>query len=75
LKVVVQDGRNYRYHVRLDNSSSYSFRSSHSNVDYALEGQVPFPHLHHVFTPALLEDAYQPLDAAIDGEYVPYSTG
>jgi hypothetical protein len=75
LEVVVEYRRNHRHHVRFDNTSSDGLRPSHTNVHYTLKGQVPLPHLHHVLAPALLEYAYQSLNAAIDGEDVSNATG
>ena len=74
LEVVVQDRRNNRHHVRFHYSCTNGLRAAYANIDYTLERQIPLPHLHHVFTPTLLENAYQPLDTAIDGEYISYST-
>jgi hypothetical protein len=75
LDVVVEDGRNDRNHISLNNASAHGFRAAHADVDNALKGQTPFPHLHQVLTPALLQDAYQSLDAAIDGQDVSNSRG
>lgn len=75
LEVVVEYGRNDGNHVSLDDAGPYSLRSPDADVDNTLESQVPLPHLHHVFAPALLEDAYEALDAAIDGEDVAYAAG
>ena len=73
LEVIVQDRRNHRHHIRFHDSPSYSLRASHADVHDALKSKVPLPHLHHILTPPLLENTYQPLDAAIDGEYVSYA--
>lgn len=56
--VVIEDGRNDRNHVGLDNPCPDILRTANTNVDDALEGETPFPHLHQVLAPALLEDAY-----------------
>ncbi len=70
LDVVVEDGRNDGDHVSFDNACPDILGTSNSDVEDALKRQIPFPHVHHIFATALLEDAYQPLDAAIDGQDV-----
>lgn len=70
LDVVVENGRNHRYEVRLDYPSADSLRAADANIDHALEGEVPLPHIHHILAPPLLQDAYQSLDAAIDGKNI-----
>jgi len=71
LDVVVEDGGDDGDHVGLDDTGPDVLGAPYTNVKDALEGEVPLPHVHHVLAPALLEDAYQTLDAAIDGEDVP----
>lgn len=68
--VVVEDCGNDGHHVSLDDSRPDTFSAADSNVHDALESQVPFPHVHHVFAAALLQNADQSLDAAIDCENV-----
>lgn len=68
--VIVEDGCDDRDHIGLDHARADVLRASDADVDNALEGQVPLPHAHHVLAPALFEDAYQALDAAVDGEDV-----
>jgi hypothetical protein len=68
--VVVENRRDDRYHVGLDDSCADVLCATNTNVDDALEGEVPFPHAHHVFAATLLKDADQPLDAAIDSQDV-----
>ncbi len=75
LEVVVQYRRNDGHHIGLDDSRAHCFRASYANIHDALERQVPFPLLHHVLAPSLFENTYQPLDAAIDGEYIAYAPG
>lgn len=70
LDVIVKDGSNDRNHVGLNHAGPNTFGASNSYVHDALEGQVPFPHVHHVFAPALLEDADESLDSSIDGQNV-----
>lgn len=64
--VIVENRRNDRDHVSLDNSGPHTLGSSDTYVDDTLEGQVPLPHIHHIFTPALFQDADQPLYSSID---------
>jgi hypothetical protein len=71
LDIVVQYRGNDGDHVGLDNSCPHSLGASNAYVDDTLKGQAPSPHVHHVFAATLLEDADQPLDAAIDCEDVP----
>lgn len=66
LDVVVENGGNDGNHVGLDDSCPHGLGASNPYVDDALEGQVPFPHIHHIFAAALLQNADQPLDSAID---------
>ncbi len=75
LDVVVEDGGNHRDHVGLDDAGPDGLCAPNSYVDHALKGQIPLPHVHHILAPPLLQDADQPLDAAIDGEDVANSTG
>ena len=71
LDIVVKDGSDDGNHVSLNNAGPDVLRTPYTNVKDALERQVPLPHVHHVLAPALLEDAYQALNAAIDGQNVP----
>jgi hypothetical protein len=70
LDVVVEDGGDDGHHVGLDDPGPHSLGASNSYVDDALKGQVPLPHVHHIFAATLLEDADQALYAAIDCENV-----
>ena len=54
LYVVVENGRNHWYEVRLDYPSADSLRATDANIDHALEGEVPLPHIHHILAPSLL---------------------
>lgn len=75
VEVVVEDGGDDGHHVCLDDTRAHGLGAADANVDDALEGEVPLPHLHHVLAAALLEDADEALDAAIDGENVAYAAG
>jgi hypothetical protein len=68
LNVVIQDGSDDGDHIGFNDSGTHALRAPYSNVDNALESEAPFPHLHQILTPALLQDAHQPFNAAIDGE-------
>lgn len=68
--VIIEDGGNDGYHVCLDDSSADILGTTNTDVDDALEGQVPLPHAHHILAATLLEDADKAFDAAIDGEDV-----
>jgi hypothetical protein len=68
LDIVVQYRSNDGNHVSLDYSCPHSLGASNAYVDDTLKGQAPPPHVHHVFAATLLENADQPLDAAIDCE-------
>lgn len=70
LYVVVQDGGDDGHHVRFHHPCANSLGPSYTDVDDALKGEIPLPHLHGLFAPALFEDAYQSFNAAIDGENV-----
>lgn len=52
--VIVKNGGYYWHHVGLDNTSAYIFSSSDTDINHTLESKIPFPHAHHIFTPALL---------------------
>ena len=75
LKVVVEDGGDDGHHIRLDDTPPHLLGTAHANVDDALKSEVPLPHVHEVAGAALLEDAYEALDAAVDGEDVAYAAG
>ena len=68
LDVVVENGSDDGDHIRLNDPRPYVFRPSHSDIDDALKGEVPLPHLHLVLAPSLFQDRNQSLDAAIDGQ-------
>jgi hypothetical protein len=66
--VVAENGGDDRHHVGFHNSSSDTLGATHTNVHDTLESEAPFPHFHQIFASALLKDAHESLDAAIDGE-------
>jgi hypothetical protein len=68
--VIVENGGDDGDHVGLDDASADIFGASDADIDNTLEGKIPFPHSHHVLTATLLEDADEPLDAAINGENI-----
>lgn len=70
LDIVIENGSDDRDEVGLDHAGADVLRASHADVDYALEGQVPLPHVHHVLAPPLLENTHEALNAAIDGQDV-----
>lgn len=70
LQVVVENGGNDWDHVGLDDSGPHGLGASHANVDDALKGETPFPHLQEVMISALLEDADETFDATIDSENI-----
>lgn len=66
LDVVVEDSCNDWHEVCFDDSGTNILRATDADIDHTLEGEVPLPHVHHVLAPPLLQDTYQPLNAAID---------
>ena len=70
LDVVVEDGGDDGDHVGLDDAGPDIFRAADANVEDALKSEIPLPHVHHVLAAAMLEDAYEALDAAVDGQDV-----
>lgn len=70
LDVVIENCRDDGNHISLDHASADIFSSSNANVDNTLEGQIPFPHTHHILAPTLLENAYETLDASVNGENI-----
>lgn len=70
LDVIVQNGGNDRDHVGLDDASTDILCAPNTNINDALKRQVPFPHVHHIFGSAALENVDQTLNAAIDGKDV-----
>jgi hypothetical protein len=46
-----------RDHVGLDHAGADALCAPDTNVDDTLEGEVPFPHTHHIFAATLFEDA------------------
>lgn len=52
--IVVEYGCNDRNHIGFNYPSSYIFSPANSYIHHALEGEVPFPHVHHIFAPTLL---------------------
>jgi len=66
--VVLQNCSNDRDHISFHHSGSYAFGATDSNIDDALESEVPLPALQEILcVSALFEDADQPFNAAIDG--------
>lgn len=72
LDVVVEDGSNNRDQISLNDPGADVLRATDANVDHALESEVPLPHIHHILAPPLLQNAHQPLDAAIDSQDISY---
>lgn len=68
--VIPKNSGDDRDHVGFYDASSDIFRATHTNVDNALESQIPFPHVHFIFASAFFEDAHEAFDAAIDGKDV-----
>lgn len=68
LDVIIEYCGNDGDHVGLDNSGPDALGSPDTYVDDTLEGQIPLPHVHHIFTPSLLQDADQTLDSSIDSQ-------
>lgn len=68
--VIVEDSRDHGNHVGFNDTGAHILSAPDTDVDNALESQVPFPHAHHILAAPLFEDAHQALDAAIDGEDV-----
>lgn len=58
LDIIVKYRCDHRHHVSFDDPCSNTFGPANSNVDDALESEIPLPHLHHFLAPALLQDAY-----------------
>jgi hypothetical protein len=75
LDVVVEDGCNHWHQVGLDDPGADCLRAADTDINHALEGEVPLPHIHHILAPALLQNTHQSLDAAIDGQDVAYPRG
>ena len=73
--IVVENGCNDRHHVCLDDSGTDILGASHTDIDHALESQVPLPYSHHIFTATLLEDAHESFDASIDRQDVANASG
>lgn len=70
LDIIVQDGCDDGHHIRLDDSSSHIFRPTNPDVDHALEGQVPLPHVHHVLATPLLQYTHQSFYPSIDSQNI-----
>lgn len=68
LDIIVQYGCDNWHHVGLDNASSHVLGPTNPNVNHTLEGQIPFPHVHHILAAPLLQYAHQPLYSSIDGQ-------
>ena len=73
LDVVVEHSGNDWHRAGLDYPGAHRLGASHTNIHNTLEAKVPFPHVHHVLAPTLLQNTDQSLDAAIDGEDVSYA--
>ena len=70
LQIIIEHGGDDGNHIGLDDASAHILGSTHADVDDALKGQVPLPHVHHVLTATGLEDGHQALETAIDGQDV-----
>lgn len=68
--VVVQNRGDDGNHIGFDYTGPYVLGASHTNIDNTLESEIPLPHAHHILAAALLKNADQTLDAAIDCEDV-----
>lgn len=68
--VVIENCGDDGHHVGLNDSRPDTFGATDPDIDDTLESQIPLPHIHHVFAAALLQDAHQSLDAAINREDV-----
>lgn len=66
LDVVIENCSNHRDHIGLDHPRPDILRAANSYVHDTLKSQIPFPHIHHIFAAALLQDTHQPLNAPID---------
>jgi hypothetical protein len=75
LYVIVEYRSDNWDHIGLHHSCADILRASDPNIDHTLECQIPFPHIHHILTPSCLQQAYQSLDAAIDGQDISYPGG
>jgi len=75
LYVVVEQSSNDGDHVCFNDSCAHILRASDADVDDALKGKVPLPHVHGVLASALFQYADQAFDTAIDGEDVAYAGG
>jgi hypothetical protein len=75
LDVIVKNCRNHRDHIGLDDAGPDSLCAPNAYVDDALKGQIPLPHVHHVFAAPLLQDTDKLFDAAIDREDVADASG
>lgn len=69
-QVIVEDCSDDRQNIRLNDPGPDGLCAPNPDIDHTLKGQVPFPHIHHILIPALLENADQPLDPAIDSQNV-----
>lgn len=56
--IVVKYRRNDRYHVSFHDPRSNTLGAPDSDIDNALERQIPLPHLHHLLAPALFQYTY-----------------
>lgn len=65
--VVVEEGGDDGDDVGFDNAGADGLGAADADVDYALEGEVPFPNLHQVVGLAIFQDGDEALDAAVDG--------
>lgn len=68
--VIVEDGCDDRNHISFDDSSPHVFGPANSYVHHTLESKIPFPHVHHILTSSLFQNADQSLDAAIDRQNI-----
>lgn len=75
LYVVIENCSDNRDHVSLHHPRPDRLRASDADIDNTLECEIPFPHIHHVFASACLEEADQSLDTAIDGKDISDACG
>lgn len=75
LDVVVEDCCDDGDHVSFNNAGSHALGATNTYVNDTLKREIPLPHAHHVSAAALLENADQPLNSAIDCEDVADASG
>lgn len=73
--VVPKNRGNDRNHVSLNYTRAYILGASNADVDDALKGKIPFPHMHFIFASALFQDAHKAFNTSIHGQNVSYAGG